>query len=65
MAGKQDVVKIDLAKDPNLLDCFQRFENRYGQEPECAILFSVFAPLTQEGRDAMRTQDSSSLSLSD
>lgn len=54
-ADKQDIVKIDLGRDPNLLDCFQKFSNRYGTEPECAILFSIFSPLTQEGRDAMRT----------
>lgn len=45
-ADKQDMIKIDLVKDPNLNDCFDKFSNRYGLEPECAILFSIFSPLT-------------------
>ena len=54
---KQDMIKIDANKDQNLHDCFQRFNNKFGNEAECAVVFGIYSPAqtTENIKDINRT----------
>ena len=46
------MIKINAFNDKNLKECFARFNTKYGNDRECALIFGIYSPTNNvQGKD--------------